>query len=401
MRSRPGSRFARASLYAWGRPAFIGVSTGAMLIVVACNREPVPVAVAGDDGAAGPREWRLVGPTLEIGGDNGESGSSLNDVVAAAVLDDGRVAVLNAGTSELVLYTSEGEFLARTGGPGEAAGKFRRPVGLYLTHPDSLLVYDASLNRESRFDTALRFVWASETAAPEQEPFPRDVWLSGIDLVSGPRDHALRDPVRRVLAELPAPAEPAFFRRVMVDPMWRVWVRSEPHDPAAESTWSVYDLSATLLAVVRTPPGFDLLQMGADFVVGRVRDGAVERLRVYGLQGAPALAGPDVMAAARAAEQPVSRPVTRGSDRMHETLRAAADLQQRQYETSGSYRYAHDADSLEMTERLPEDFRLHVLTAGPNGFTLLLFDTDEEVGCGLTVGTGGPTGWAPGRILCG
>jgi hypothetical protein len=365
-------------------------------VLGACDREQPPPVAASEESAAG--EWRLVGPILEIGD---EPATRLDDVVDAALLPDGRIAVLNGGTSELLLYTSNGEFLEAAGGRGEGGGRFRRPVRLDLTHPDSLLVFDASLNRESRFDTALRFIWMNETPPSGDDPFPRDVWLAGRNLVIGPRDPALRDPVRRVLGALGEPAEPVRFRTIIVDPHWRIWLRQEPHDVRASSQWEVLDLGGARLATVRTPAGFEPFHILPDVIVGRVREGGGERIRAYTLAGAPPAAGPDVIAAARAAESPPPAATTRVPDRMEEILETAAGLQQRRYEASGSYRYTHDADSLDWSEPLPEQYFLHVLEAGPNGFTLLLFDRESELGCGLTVGAAGPLGWTPGRVLCG
>ena len=69
--------------------------------------------------------WRIGDAVaLSIGTEEGDPGEMLFDVRDATRLGDGRIVVANAGTSELRVFSAEGEHLATWGGPGEGPGEF-------------------------------------------------------------------------------------------------------------------------------------------------------------------------------------------------------------------------------------------------------------------------------------
>ncbi len=98
------------------------------------------------------RGWRLSDePLLDIGALEGDSSYQLYQVVGSQRLSDGRIAVANAGTSELRLYDAHGTHLLSTGREGGGPGEFGGISALASMTGDSLLVYDWRNRRVSVF----------------------------------------------------------------------------------------------------------------------------------------------------------------------------------------------------------------------------------------------------------
>lgn len=98
-----------------------------------------------------PRRWAVEAePRVEIG--RGEGEDALFGVTAATRLSDGRIAVANAGTQQVKLFGPRGEHLASLGRRGSGPGEFQVPFWVG-THADSLLVWDAALERLTVFDS--------------------------------------------------------------------------------------------------------------------------------------------------------------------------------------------------------------------------------------------------------
>jgi hypothetical protein len=89
-------------------------------------------------------------PLLDIGGNESDPHYDLFRVARAPRLSDGRVAVLNGGTSEVRYYDSTGTWLRSVGREGQGPGEFESTSGLYRLPGDTLLVYDINLRRMSR-----------------------------------------------------------------------------------------------------------------------------------------------------------------------------------------------------------------------------------------------------------
>jgi hypothetical protein len=88
-------------------------------------------------------------PALEIG--TGEGEDALYRVTSAARLPDGRIAVANAGTQQVKLFGADGGHLASLGRRGGGPGEFQVPMWVG-SHADSILVWDAALERLTVFD---------------------------------------------------------------------------------------------------------------------------------------------------------------------------------------------------------------------------------------------------------
>lgn len=117
-------------------------------VLPACGRGD-----AAPPASTGPR-WVLNSqPSVVIG--RGEGEDALFRVTAAARLPDGRIAVANAGTHQVKLFGADGKHLASIGGRGSGPGEFQVPTWVGA-HADSILVWDAALERLTVLDAAGR-----------------------------------------------------------------------------------------------------------------------------------------------------------------------------------------------------------------------------------------------------
>jgi hypothetical protein len=80
-------------------------------------------------------------PSLTIGVEEGDPQREFFRLIDVRRLSDGRVAALNAGTSELRYFSPEGAYLCTSGREGAGPGEFEQMSWMQLLDEDSLLVY--------------------------------------------------------------------------------------------------------------------------------------------------------------------------------------------------------------------------------------------------------------------
>ncbi len=101
--------------------------------------------------------WTLV-EEMRIGTAGGEGAESFARLKGLAVLDDGRVAVLESLAGEVRVFGSDGAYLATHGRAGEGPGEFQDANGLMLAPDGRLWVADERAGRISVFDAENGFV---------------------------------------------------------------------------------------------------------------------------------------------------------------------------------------------------------------------------------------------------
>lgn len=95
--------------------------------------------------------WEVAAkPVVDIG-ERDDPGHDLHQVGGAARLSDGRIVVVNRGSSELRVFDSTGTFLHAIGRRGEGPGEFLSLGTLQRLEGDSLIVFDSQLRRASLF----------------------------------------------------------------------------------------------------------------------------------------------------------------------------------------------------------------------------------------------------------
>lgn len=87
--------------------------------------------------------WRLTEqPLLEIGAVDGAPEYQFEEVAAALRLADGKIAVADAGASEIRFYDESGVFTHASGRAGDAPGEYRQLISIGVGPADSLWAYD-------------------------------------------------------------------------------------------------------------------------------------------------------------------------------------------------------------------------------------------------------------------
>ncbi|NNL31113.1 MAG: hypothetical protein HKO77_08830, partial [Gemmatimonadetes bacterium] len=113
-------------------------------VTIVQNSDPAPEARMAWAVSAEPR--------VDIGGLNAEEAYQLFRAFDARFLSDGRLAVVNGGSAQIMLYDEQGQHLATWGGEGDGPGEFRNPFRLSPWPGDSLAVWDSQLRRLSVLD---------------------------------------------------------------------------------------------------------------------------------------------------------------------------------------------------------------------------------------------------------
>lgn len=93
--------------------------------------------------------WSISDTPIAVMGE-GEADRPLDRVEGAVGLDDGRIAVADAGSSEILIYDSSGSFRRALGGEGQGPGEFQDLSGVTLAG-DSLVAFDAEIGRLTVF----------------------------------------------------------------------------------------------------------------------------------------------------------------------------------------------------------------------------------------------------------
>ena len=98
-------------------------------------------------------------PSVTIGMGDGDRNDLPNDVCGVTRLSDGRILVVNGGTSELRFYSSDGRFVAVAGGRGGGPGEFSGlAMQLLSGAADTLILLDMPSWNVVRFDGEGTFI---------------------------------------------------------------------------------------------------------------------------------------------------------------------------------------------------------------------------------------------------
>jgi hypothetical protein len=121
-----------------------------------------------------PPVWPVAAePDVSIGVVDGAAQYQMHHVVGAVRMDDGRIAVMNAGSAQLRIYAADGTFISSHGRPGEGPGEFRTGSRMQVKG-DTLVIYDARLRRLSLHELSGEFI--VNRPYPRGSSFPLDEW---------------------------------------------------------------------------------------------------------------------------------------------------------------------------------------------------------------------------------
>ncbi len=153
--------------------------------------------------------------------------------------------------------------------------------GIVLT-PDDLYeirVHDATTGALARI---VRREYANRAPTREEVDNAIDAALEGSSL-SGDQLEANRESYKAMPLVETFPA----FRTLVVDALDHLWVRETtlPGMERPAPLWTVFDPDGRVLGFVETPEGLTILQIGADYVLGRTTDDlGVESVQVWPLE---------------------------------------------------------------------------------------------------------------------
>jgi len=372
-----------------------------VVFLAACGTE------RGDSARTGSTEaeaWTLsLEPTLSIGVLEGDDAYQLHVATSSRRLSDGRIAVVNGGTSEVRFFSAEGEYIGAFGGEGSGPGEFRQATHLHLAEDDRLRVWDQRLLRYSfhrtdgthlsveglQFDTSV-------------EPYPADVWYYRRHLIDSPVSATSRAPIAAAVAKLPAFDSTRAVRYVWVTEQGRLWTSEEelPADTPVEI--SVWSLEGEPVATVTVPAQFELHDIGPDYLLGRWFDDLdVNYVREYSIDKPAGSARGPGLSELRALEDAsveyvVGEVPAETSVALASLFKNMASKQEINYSTAMSY--TADLGQLEM--EIPTGIRVDFIEATPRGWTGVVTDTATGAHCVLSYGNNTPMGWQGGRLIC-
>ena len=162
----------------------------ALLILANCQRADSNDAATSTVDSAGVRITRINTPpsaldewTLAPAADLTLTGAEAGDSAAFAYigsarwLNDGRIAVVDASASRLLLFDSNGKLARTLGRRGEGPGEFRNVAALTVLPGDSLLTFDGSLRRLTLWHPDGGYVRSMRVGGTSPESWPADAWL--------------------------------------------------------------------------------------------------------------------------------------------------------------------------------------------------------------------------------
>ena len=345
-----------------------------------------------------PRWTLSAEPVVQIGVVEGDPRYQLFDAVSSALLDDGRIAVLNAGSHELRFYGADGRFLAAVGRKGGGPGEFAAPGRLYRVGRDSLMIYDRGNTRFSIHTLDGTFVRTEP--AVHNRLFAYDEWLYNRHWIDGPALGRGRAPVRAAVDRLPPPDPGTGFRYVKVSPQGHLWVR-QPAQADGPVAWTVYDIDARPIARITTPPKFEIHEIGRDYLLGVGRDELdvefIQLFRMHGAERAPAR----TLAAANGTHADDAPPSRAVPQEVLAPLRAAmkdlATWQEIHYSEAGSY--TADLKRFARWEP-PRGVTIRIVKATARGWTAVMIDDRTGATCGMSYALIPPVGWPSGAVVC-
>lgn len=252
-------------------------------LMAACNGGPVHTASPSVRDSAGVEivaygqvdeapvpEWRLAAePRLSLGSMDGDPAASFSRIGGVRLLPGGRIVVVDVHVRELRWFdAATGAHLASAGGQGEGPGEFSfGPV--LLSRGDSVLAWDASLDRLTRFDGAARLAGTTNLRLPprssaagvtadgailaltalEQRQDGEGRPAFGASLTVLERDGAVRSgaSLQWSSVTLEQSAPPMFAPRAVAAPAADGWVTGAAREPELQ----VHDADGHLLRLLR------------------------------------------------------------------------------------------------------------------------------------------------------
>jgi len=120
---------------------------------------------AGEEWSVSPE------PLLEIGERDGEDPYQFFQLAGGLRLPDGRIVVLNSGSTQIRIFSGDGRFLTEFGGQGDGPEEFRAVSAVKYLGGDTLLIWDVGRPGFSLFNLSGDFIGSQRLTPPGTERF--------------------------------------------------------------------------------------------------------------------------------------------------------------------------------------------------------------------------------------
>lgn len=330
--------------------------------------------------------WAVDARPLTVVGSGANDMQELSHVLGAGRLADGRIVVLNGRPMELRVFDAAGRFIRKMGRPGDGPGEFGNETELVSVGGDTVVTFTGAHRWQVfRIDGRLAGERTVDAADRPQASFYRRSFTR-------PAAVGMNSCARQLLEALPPPALPV-LREVFADAAGRFWVRrynsGEP--------WKIYSRSGGPLGTAALAPGFEVFQLGADFVLGLTHDADdVEQVVAYRVT-APVAARQSSPAGCtfRRDSSAGGIPAPRAAG-FRTAIRNAETANEIYYSNSATY----PAKASDIRVDVPGGARLEMLRASKQGYAMVVFDVATTFTCVVGVGAVVPPGWIDGQIHC-
>jgi hypothetical protein len=338
-------------------------------------------------------QWRLSQrPVIDIGVASGDPVYELTDAASSVRLDDGTVVIADVGAGELRFFDATGRFQFSTQGeaalgrPGAARrGRLRE----WHTADGNGVAFETSGER-LLFDGRGTLVREEPGGDPPSRIHGRTLLLGG---TRESQANALQ-----ALDRLPPVDTTSGFRIVRLDDAGYLWVEDQVPDPRMRRPWLIYDRNANVVGRLITPASFDPQHIGADFVLGRWRDGnGIEHVQMYGLTRDERVLQTADTAAFRMSPAPAGPARHRAATvALRQVLQRVALLQESHW--AKTMTYASDLTALDI--ELPKGVRISIVAASVGGWRAFAHDAAADAMCGIGAGRELLGGWKEGVPVC-
>ncbi len=326
-------------------------------------------------------------PLTTIGVADGPVDEEIVNVSGARRLADGRVVVANGKPLELRLFDAAGKFVNRIGRKGQGPGEYQGMLAILPSHGDSVMVYDRGNGRLNLFLASGKLM--HEEKVEEAARFDGGVVLYHRSLAY---DLRLNETgcLQQLLTRLPPPVPP-IIREVHADGNGRFWVRGTP-----PTSWTVYSAAGAALGKVILPVGFEVYQVGSDYVVGkRLIEDDIEQVQVLRI----AAPSPGSIAACSTKADSFNEVKSERATVMIGALRNAMTAGEIAYSNYASY--VGSLDSLrDYRTKLPSETTFTGFRVSNRGWGAMVFDTRSTLTCAFGLGSAALPGWRDGGIIC-